>query len=309
MASGGLDVSGKGPAVFAAALGLIICLFMAAVLLAVIIGPRGFQSAQGILNLLVATGIMPQSVLAQAAPFQRVVNEGARAGAQPKRGGRQGAAGAAASDAGRPPVPGWDPVLQAGSQDLAGLDPDEAVDRALGRSVVRAGETPVPVLSGGRLIMVSPAAPDPSVILAAAAPTAPTPTAAAAGTAGAAAPAPATPPAGAATAQPAAAPAEPARQVLPPPAGARPPLPVFAIEIAFFLDAQQAARYAALLQGRGIAVRLVDQLDEAGRSWTYVRSPAFTDSVVALAYATHLERTLGIIATLVTEPTPPREGG
>lgn len=296
MASGGLDLSGKGPAVFAAALGLIICLFMAAVLIVVLAGPRAFQSSQGVLNLLVATGIMPQSVLAQVAPFQRVVNEGARAGSQPKR-GRQGAAGAAASDASRPPVPGWDPVLQADSRDLAGLDPDEAVDRALGRSVMRAGDTPVPALSGGRLVMVSPAAPDPAVMVPAAAPATPPP-AAAAGAAAAG-----TPPAAAA------APAEPARQILPPPAGARPPLPVFAVELAFFLDAQQASRYAALLQGRGIAVRLVDQLDEAGRSWTYVRSPAFTDSVVALAYAAHLERTLGIPTTLVTEPTPPREGG
>jgi hypothetical protein len=301
MASGGLDISGKGPAVIAAALGLIICLFMAAVLLAVIIGPRGFQSAQGILNLLVATGIMPQSALAQAAPFQRVVNEGARAGSQPQR-GRKGAAGAAANDAARPPVPGWDPVLRADSQDLAGLDPDEAVERALGRGVARTGETPVPVLSGGRVLMVSPAAPGSAVMVAAAPP--------AAAAAGTAAPgAGAAPAAAPAAAQPAAAPAEPVRQVLPPPAGARTPLPAFAVELAFFLDAEQATRYAASLQGRGITVRLVDQLDEAGRSWTYVRSPAFTDSVVALAYASHLERMLGIVATLVTEPAPPREGG
>ena len=288
MASGGLDVSGKGPAVIAAALGLIICLFMAAVLLAVIIGPRGFQSTQRVLNFLVATGIMPQEVLVQAAPLQRVVNEGARAGSQPQR-GRNGAAGAAANDAMRPAVPGWDPVLQADPQDLAGLDPDEAVDRALGRGVARAGDTPVPVMSGGRVLMVSPAAPDRAVMVPAAPPAAPAP-----------------PPA---AAQPAAAPAEPVRQVLPPPAGARPPLPAFAVELAFFLDAEQATRYATSLQGRGIAVRLVDQLDEAGRSWTYVRSPAFTDSVVALAYAAHLERMLGIVATLVTEPAPPREGG
>lgn len=295
MASGGLEVSGKGPAVLAAALGMIICLFMAAVLLAVVIGPRGFQSAQGVLNLLVATGILPPSALAQAAPFQRVVNEGARAGTQSQR-GRKGAAGAAANDAARPPVPGWDPVLQADTQDLAGLDPDEAVDRALGRRVTRTGDAQIPVLSGGRVLMVSPAAPDRAVMVPAAPP--------ASAAAGAAAPG-----AGAAAAQPAAEPAEPARQVLPPPAGARPPLPAFAVELAFFLDAQQATRYAASLQGRGITVRLVDQLDEAGRSWTYVRSPAFTDSVVALAYAAHLERTLGIVATLVTEPAPPREGG
>ena len=302
MASGGLDVSGKGPAVIAAALGLIICLFMAAVLLAVIIGPRGFQSTQRVLNLLVATGIMPQEVLAQAAPLQRVVNEGARAGSQPQR-GRGGAAGAAANDATRPAVPGWDPVLQADTRDLAGLDPDEAVDRALGRGVARTGETPVPVLSGGRVLMVSPAAPDRAVMVPAA------PPATAAAIAAAPAAAPAAPSAGAPAAQPAAAPAEPVRQLLPPPAGARPPLPAFAVELAFFLDAEQATRYATSLQGRGIAVRLVDQLDEAGRSWTYVRSPAFTDSVVALAYAAHLERMLGIVATLVTEPAPPREGG
>lgn len=307
MASGGLNVSGKGPAVLAAALGLVICLFMAAVLLAVIIGPRGFQSARGVLNLLVVTGIMPPSVLAQAAPLQRVVNEGARAGTQSQR-GRKGAAGAAANDAARPPVPGWDPVLQADTEDLAGLDPDEAVDRALGRSVVRTGDTPVPVLSGGRVLMVSPAAPDRAVMVAAA-----PPAAAAASTvapaAGAAPAAPAASPAGAAGAAPVASPPEPARQVLPPPAGARPPLPAFAIELAFFLDAEQATRYAASLQGQGITVRLVDQLDEAGRNWTYVRSPAFTDSVVALAYAAHLERMLGVVATLVTEPAPPREGG
>ena len=288
MASGGIDVSGKGPAVLAAALGLIICLFMAAVLLVVIIGPRGFQSAQPILKLIVALGIMPQTALAQAAPLQAVANRGAQAASQPQR-GRQGAAGAAAADAARPAVPGWDPVLRVDTQELAGLDPDAAVDRALGRGVARAGNTPVPVLSEGKVLMVSPAAPGPAVMVAAAAPAAP--------------------PAGAAAAQPAAAPAAPVRKGLPPPAGARPPLPAFAVELAFFLDAEQATRYAASLQGRGITVRLVDQLDEAGRSWTYVRSPAFTDSVVALAYASHLERMLGIVTTLVTETAPPREGG
>ena len=301
MASGGQDVAGKGPTVIAAALGLIVCVFVAAVLLVVIIGPRGFQSAQPILKLIVAAGIMPQSALAQSAPLQALANKGAQAGSQPQR-GRQGAAGAAANDAARPAVPGWDPVLRVDTQELAGLDPDEAVDRALGRSISPTGGMPVPVLSGGRVLMVAPAAPDRAVMAHAAPPAAGT---AAPGTASA----PAAPPAGAAAPQPAAAPAEPVRQVLPPPAGARPPLPAFAVELAFFLDVEQATRYAASLQGRGITVRLVDQLDEAGRSWTYVRSPAFTDSVVALAYAAHLERVLGIVATLVTEPAPPREGG
>lgn len=282
--------------VIAAALGLIVCVFVAAVLLIIIIGPRGFQSAQPILKLIVAAGIMPQSALAQSAPLQAAAHNGAQTGSQPQR-GRQGAAGAAAADAARPAVPGWDPVLRVDPQELAGLDPDEAVDRALGRSVASTVGTPVPVLSGSRVLMVSPAAPDRAATVPAAA------GAAAQGTA------PAAHPAGAAAPQPAAAPAEPARQVLPPPVGARPPMPAFAVELAFFLDAEQATRYAASLQGRGITVRLVDQLDEAGRSWTYVRSPAFTDSVVALAYAAHLERILGIVATLVTEPAPPREGG
>lgn len=302
MATGGIDISGKGPAVLAAALGLVVCLFMAGVLVAVLIGPSGFQSSKIVLNLLVASGVMPPSALAQSAPLQRAMNEGARAGSQ-QRHGRQGAAGAAASDADRPAVPGWDPVLRVSSQDLAGLDPDEAVDRALGRALPRTGDVPVPVLSGGRLVMVSPAAPGPAVMV----PTAP-PTAAAAGAATVAGAVPAAAAAGAAATAASAAPAELVRQVLPPPPGARPPLPTVAVEIAFFLDPQQAASYAALLQGQGITVRLVGRLDDAGRSWTYIRSPAFTDSVVALAYAAHLERTLGIIATLVTEPAQPPEG-
>jgi hypothetical protein len=272
---------------------------MAAVLIAVLIGPSGFQSSRIVLNLLVASGVMPQSALAQAAPLQRAVSEGPRAGSQ-QRHGRQGAAGAAASDADRPAVPGWDPVLRASSQDLAGLDPDEAVDRALGRALPRTGDVPVPVLSGGRLVMVSPAAPGPAAMVPPAPPTA--------ASAGAATVAGAVPAAAAAGAAATAAPAELVRQVLPPPPGARPPLPAVAVEIAFFLDPQQAASYAALLQGQGITVRLVGRLDDAGRSWTYIRSPAFTDSVVALAYAAHLERTLGIIATLVTEPAQPPEG-
>lgn len=295
MARGVTDISGKGPAVLAAALGLIVCLFVAGILIAVLIGPSGFQSSRTVLNLLVASGVMPQSALAVSAVQQRALNEGVRAGSQ-QRHGRQGAAGAAARDADRPAVPGWDPVLRASSQDLAGLDPDEAVDRALGRGLPRTGEVPVPVLSGGRLVMVSPTAPGPAIVL----PPAPPATALGAATAAGAVPA-----AGAATA---AAPAELVRQVLPPPPGARPPLPTIAVEIAFFLDPQQAESYAALLQGQGIPVRLVGRLDDAGRNWTYIRSPAFTDSVVALAYAAQLERKLGIVATLVTEPAQPREG-
>jgi hypothetical protein len=295
MARGVTDISGKGAAVLAAALGLVVCLFVAGILIAVLIGPSGFQSSRTVLNLLVAAGVMPQSALAVSAVQQRALNEGVRAGSQ-QRLGRQGAAGAAARDADRPAVPGWDPVLRASSQDLAGLDPDEAVDRALGRGLPRTGEVPVPVLSGGRLVMVSPTAPGPAIVV----PPGPPATAVGAATAAGAVPA-----AGAATA---AAPAELVRQVLPPPPGARPPLPTIAVEIAFFLDPQQAESYAALLQGQGIPVRLVGRLDDAGRSWTYIRSPAFTDSVVALAYAAQLERKLGIVATLVTEPAQPREG-
>lgn len=294
MASGGLDLSGKGASVIAAALGLIICLFLVAVLTIAIIGPRGFQSMRGVLNLLVATGIIPASAVTQAAPFQRVVDQGAREGARPPARGRQGPAGAAANDATRPPVPGWDPVLRVSSQDLVGLDPDDAVDRALGRSPGHSAVAPIPVLAGGQLAFVPPAAlvAGPS---------------AAAGASN-------TQPTGAAQANPSpatsgTAPAGPIRQVLAPPVGARPPLPAFAIELAFFLDPQEATRFAAALEGRGIAVRLLDQLDEAGRNWTYVRSPIFTDSVLALAFASQVERSLGLRTTLVTEPLPPREGG
>lgn len=294
MASGGLDLSGKGVAVFAAALGLIICLFLAAVLTIAIIGPRGFQSMQGVLNLLVATGIIPASAVTQAAPFQRVVDQGVREGSRPPARGRPGPAAAAASDAARPPVPGWDPVLRVNNQDLALLDPDDAVDRALGRSPGHSPVAPVPVLSGAQIAFVQPAA-------------------LVAGPA-AAAPAgnlrlPEATQANPSPAPPGAASAPVIRQVLAPPAGARPPLPAFAIEMAFFLDPQEAARFAAALEGRGISVRLLDQLDEAGRNWTYVRSPIFTDSVLALAFASQVERALGLRTTLVTEPLPPREGG
>jgi hypothetical protein len=79
--------------------------------------------------------------------------------------------------------------------------------------------------------------------------------------------------------------------------------------LAFFLDPQEATRFAAALEGRGIAVRLLDQLDEVGRNWTYVRSPIFTDSVLALAFASQVERSFGLRTTLVTEPLPPKEGG
>ena len=323
--AGAIDLFGKGPVVLFAAVGIILCVFFSAILVVLLVGPRGFQSMQTITDVLVSTGILPESAARRGAPFSHALNEAARVGARPSPISRQGVSGSAARDATeRPAVPGWDPVLQIPASDLATLDPDEAVERALGGPSAGSGAMPVSPLIGGGL---SPAGSRNSsvsqtlLIGQRVAPLAGTPV-----TAGAV---PVSPPAGGAlspaerkaspvpqlspvigavpvAATPIAGAAlPPVRQRLPPPPGAQAESNVYAIELAFFLDPEAAVRYAAALSRNGVPTRLVEQLDEAGRTWTYVRSPVFTDSVAALAYAERLEQEYGLPALLVSEPPSP----
>jgi hypothetical protein len=268
MAQGRGSLYSKWLAVLLASLGFVICIVFAAMLAARMLGPGSFQATQGLTGLLVALGVLPDSALGQAQPFIRVANQGARA----QRSGR-GVAGAAARDAtDRPSIPGWDPVLRASARDLALLDPDDAIDRALGiprRDGVGAlaaalpRPLPAPAATGGVTVPAAAAAP-------------------------------------AVQASPGGVPL--AKHTLPSLGGAQ--SQVYAVEFAFFLDAQEAALYAIVLAGQSVEVRLVEQTDQSGRTWTYVRSPVFTDSLPALLYAERIERILGVPATLTTEPRP-----
>jgi cell division septation protein DedD len=176
-------------------------------------------------------------------------------------------------------------VVHLPAADLADLDPDQIVDRALGQVSDDMAFAAVPALAAGRssAMTAPPGAPPQAAPAAAASPT-PAPEAAAGK-----------------TAETAAAEHAPTHQVLAPPPNVR-PSSVFAIELAFFLDADAASGFAAALGRNGITTRLVEQLDEAGRNWIYVRSPVFTDSVAALAYGETLERKFGLPALLVSEP-------
>jgi hypothetical protein len=151
--------------------------------------------------------------------------------------------------------------LQAAPSELATLTASEAVDRALGRPVVRS-----------------------AIVLPSVAPVAKSQA-----------------PAAAQVPVPAEA---PVHQVLPPPPGAAEPAPVFAAEYAAFLDADAATRFSAALAARGLSARMVEQRDEAGRTWIYLRSQAFTDAAMALAFAAKVEQSFGLSALLVTEPAP-----
>jgi hypothetical protein len=150
--------------------------------------------------------------------------------------------------------------MQAAPSELATLSASEAVDRALGRPVVRTAILPPssPVVSKPPSAAVSVPVPAEA----------------------------------------------PVHQVLPPPPGAAEPAPVFAMEYASFLDADAAARFSAALAGRGLSARTVEQRDEAGRNWIYVRSQVFTDAAMALAFAAKVEQSFGLSALLVTEPAP-----
>jgi hypothetical protein len=159
--------------------------------------------------------------------------------------------------------------LQAAPSELATISASEAVDRALGRPVVRHAIA----LPAGPVPLRSPDVPRQEP--------------AAAGAAAVAGPAGAT-----------------AHQVLPPPPGASEPAPVFAVEYAFFLDPDAATQFSAALAGRGLPARLVEQRDEAGRNWIYVRSQVFSDAAMALVFAAKVEQNFGLSALLVTEPAP-----
>jgi hypothetical protein len=159
--------------------------------------------------------------------------------------------------------------LHAAPSELATMGAGEAVDRALGRPVARIAI--IPYSSPG--VAKMPAATSHDV----------------AGTV--------LPPATVAA-------DAPLRQTLPPLLGASEPAPVFAVEYASFLDPDAATRFSAALAGRGLSARLVEQRDEAGRNWTYVRSQVFTDAAMALAFAAKVEQSFGLSALLVTEPAP-----
>lgn len=240
MSTGAVKVQEKGLAVLLAMAGFVLCIVTSAILLAGLLGPLNFRWLS-IRNIVAVTS--PQPARAQ-----------------------HGVAGAAERDArGRPAVPGWDPVIELPATDLASLNPDQAVDRALGytpgldpmspRSAAPAPAMPVVVQPSHEILP----APSHQILPA------------------------------------------PSHQTLPAPPNA-PPASVFAIEMAFFLDSETASRYAAALDRIGVASRLVEQRDEAGRTWIYVRTPAFDDSTAALAYADTLERQYGLPALLVSEP-------
>lgn len=295
MSASKIKIQEKGAAVWIAIAGIILCVVISAILLVRLIGPQGFRSMPTVANLLVSVGLLPESALRQAAPFSRALNQGA--GIAPWSSGRGGhrVEGAAERDAiERPPVPGWDPVVQLPAADIADLNPDQVVDLALGRVPDTDTFTPVPAPAAGLFTSVRTAA---GALLDAGSP----PSGAAAATTTSPAPVGVTEGAKTVASAKSAALEQPARQVLPPPPNVH-ASSVFAIQTAFFLDADAASSYAAALARDGIATRLVEQLDEAGRTWIYVRSPVFTDSVAALAYADTLEQKFGLSALLVSEP-------
>ncbi len=319
--AGAIGLFGRGPVVLFAAAGLGLCLFFSAILLVLLFVPRGFQSVQTVAGVLVSAGILPETAALRGAPFGGAPNEGARAGARPSAVNRRGVAGSAARDATeRSAVPGWDPVLQIPASDLATLDPDEAVERALGGPPDGSGTVPASQPNGGgfspaelrnSLLSQIPLAGQGVAGMRAAAgavpvspsiggglpPTEPkAPPVSRASPGVGAVPLAGTPAAGAAL--------PPVRQTLPPPPGAQAELNVYAVELAFFLDPEAAVDYAAALSRIGVTTRLVEQLDEAGRTWTYVRSPVFAGSVAALAYAARLEQEYGLPVLLVSEPPP-----
>jgi hypothetical protein len=232
MSTGTIKVQQKGPVILLAMTGFALCIITLTIFL------LGFFGALRSGSISVHNGYL----LASGLPGR------ALQGVTRARHGVQGAAERDASE--RPPVPGWDPVIQLPSADLADLNPDRAVDRALGQMPAADQIPPRPA--------ATPA-------IAAAAPV--------------------------------------SHQVLPPPPNAT-AASVFAVEMAFFLDNEAASQYAAALSKIGVASRLVEQLDEAGRTWIYVRTPAFADSTAALAYADRLERQFGLPALLVREAPP-----
>jgi hypothetical protein len=173
------------------------------------------------------------------------------------------------------PVPVAPVLAQAVGCGMALPDPDPtaALAAALGRPLARPQRTEA-TLAG---LLATPVIPPAPLAL----PVAP---------AAAAAPAPA-------AATPVAAPAAPAI------------LAGYTLDLGYFLVPDQALAFATRVQERGVPVQLLALPDASGRVWTHVRTPPFAGSAQALAGAEHIERTLGLTASLVppgtAPPTPP----
>ena len=168
MSAEALKIREKGPAVWIAMAGFILCVVSSAGLIVMLIGPQSFRSLPAVAHLLAAAGLLPASAMRQAAPVSGAWNDAARIGARPWGQARYGVQGAAERDATeRPRVPGWDPVVHLPAADLADLDPDQVVDRALGQVPDDDAFAPVPALTAGQSTPIRSAAGAPSADVAA----------------------------------------------------------------------------------------------------------------------------------------------
>jgi hypothetical protein len=270
---------------------MVLSIVLCAYLLGRIVGGQNMSAFTAIGNLLVTTGVIPKESVEALGPAGRVAGKSA---APQKTKGRQTASAAALA------CPTEDPVAEVTAADADGLDPLQAYDRAAGRNALAAANAGD--LASSRPLMFPTFVPARPAVEAAAPPAAASAAApAAAGAAGAAA--------ADAGKQAAAAPPPPPIPHLsvPAPEGAAalPPPTLYSVELGFFLSDKSAEDFAAELQKRGIAVNLVTETDPAGRSWTYVRSGRFQDSVQAFAYANELSQADNLPGQVVTEKAVP----
>jgi hypothetical protein len=278
---------------------MVLSIVMCAYLVGRLVGGQNMGAFKAIGNLLMTTGVIPKETAEALGPGGRVIG---KASTPQKTKNRQTASAASLA------CPTEDPIEEAAPEDRANLDPLQAYDRAAGKSSLAQASNAGDLAASGPLMI-------PTFVSARSAKDAAAPGSAAAAASGAAAPGAAAPGAAAAAGaagdakQAAAAPPPPPipHLAVPPPAGAAalPPPTLYSVELGFFLSDKAAGDFAAELQKRGIAVNLVTETDESGRSWTYVHSGRFQDSVQAFAYANELSQADNLPGQVVTEKAVP----
>lgn len=84
-----------------------------------------------------------------------------------------------------------------------------------------------------------------------------------------------------------------------------PPVLVFSIELATFLQQDTLDQFVAEMQRRKLPVAILDQMDTSGRDWHHVRLSSFTTFEQATLRLAELRRDEGLSGVVISEPPAP----